>query len=386
MPEIQWFYLDASGVQRGPVPTESIQQSIAVGRLRADSRVWREGFADWRAIADVRELDLPANHASLPPPAPAVVPPPLPAPHATGTAVVYAGFWRRYLALFLDQIILAVPVLLLVVAIAVAIHADADNKAEAAIGPLFYLLMWVASALYYALQESSVHQATFGKRALGIKVTDLRGGRISFGNALGRWFATALSYLTCYIGFFMAGFTERKQALHDMVADTLVVDRWAYTPHPERQKHGLSGCLVAVLVGLLLVLPVTAILAAIAIPQYDQYLVRAKVAGAIASAAPAKLAIAETLSGQAQRGEATHCPSNEEAGLQPAGRYADASIRTLVTGTLQNDHCGIEITLGTNKADLQGKRIWIELDDATNGQWSCTSELPDKFLPINCRG
>jgi uncharacterized RDD family membrane protein YckC/Tfp pilus assembly major pilin PilA len=383
---MQWFYLDASGIQRGPVPTAFVQQSIATGQLRGDSQVWRDGFADWRAIADVRELNLPVNHAALPPPSPAAVPPPVSASHAAGAVVIYAGFWRRYLALFLDQIILAVPVLLLVVVIAVAIHAGADNKADAAIGPLFYLLMWVASAFYYALQESSVHQATFGKRALGIKVTDLQGGRISFGNALGRWFATALSYLTCYIGFFMAGFTERRQALHDMVADTLVVDRWAYTPFPERQKNGLSGCLVAVLVGLLLVLPVTAILAAIAIPQYDQYLVRAKVAGAIASAAPARLAIAETLSGQAQRGEAAHCPDNAEAGLQPAGRYADASIRTLVAGTLQNHHCGVEITLGINKAEMQGKRIWLELEDAANGQWTCTSEIPDKYLPVNCRG
>jgi uncharacterized RDD family membrane protein YckC/Tfp pilus assembly major pilin PilA len=320
--------------------------------------------------------------AALPPSPPA---PPARAPAAT---VIYAGFWRRYLALVLDQIIISVPVLLVVVVIAVvlSVGADADGKAAAAVAPLFYLLMWTASALYYALQESSVHQATLGKRALGIKVTDLRGGRISFGNALGRWFATALSYLTCYIGFFMAGFTERKQALHDMVADTLVVDRWAYTPHPERQKSGLSGCLVAVLIGLLLVVPVTAILAAIAIPQYQQYVVRAKVAGALANAAPAKLAIAETLSAQAQHGQAAHCPDNDEAGLQPAASYADASIRTLVTGTLQNDHCGVEITLGTDTADLQGKRIWLELEDAANGQWTCTSEIPDKYLPVNCRG
>ena len=58
--------------------------------------------------------------------------------------------------------------------------------------------------------------------------------------------ATAsLSYLTLYIGFLMAAFTERKQALHDMVAGTLVVDRWAYTEHPELQRRGLGGCVIA---------------------------------------------------------------------------------------------------------------------------------------------
>ena len=76
---------------------------------------------------------------------------------------------------------------------------------------------------------------------------------MSFAQALGRWFAAELSYLTLYIGFFMAGFTERKQALHDMVAGTLVVDRWAYTAEPERQDRSLSGCGVAVLLVMVLV-------------------------------------------------------------------------------------------------------------------------------------
>lgn len=79
--------------------------------------------------------------------------------------------------------------------------------------------------LYYALMESSVKQATLGKMALGIVVTDLAGNRISFGRATGRYWAKLISALTLLAGFVMAGFTAKKQALHDMIAGCLVVTK-----------------------------------------------------------------------------------------------------------------------------------------------------------------
>ncbi len=77
--------------------------------------------------------------------------------------------------------------------------------------------------LYFALMESSPRQATLGKQALGIMVTDLAGQRISFARATGRFFAKILSGLILWIGYVMAAFTERKQALHDLLASCLVV-------------------------------------------------------------------------------------------------------------------------------------------------------------------
>jgi uncharacterized RDD family membrane protein YckC len=56
----------------------------------------------------------------------------------------------------------------------------------------------------------------------GLKVTDLNGQRISFERATGRHFAKWLSSLILFIGYIMAGFSERKQALHDLLAGTLV--------------------------------------------------------------------------------------------------------------------------------------------------------------------
>jgi uncharacterized RDD family membrane protein YckC len=85
------------------------------------------------------------------------------------------------------------------------------------------LLRIVLHWLYYSLLESSAWQATLGKKALGLEVTDLDGNRIGFGRATGRFFAKFISWIILLIGYIMAGFTEKKQALHDILAGTLVI-------------------------------------------------------------------------------------------------------------------------------------------------------------------
>lgn len=195
---------------------------------------------------------------------------------ADAPKVVPAGFVRRWVALFIDGLLLIIPlvVVVLIVAIPMGMTATQHTRpAEPQVGLvlLFYLLYFVTTALYYTLQESSSYQATLGKRAMGIKVVDNEGNRLTFAHALGRWFSVSLSYLTFYVGFLMAAFTERKRTLHDMVSSTQVVDRYAYTATPELQKESVSGCFVALVIGLFLAVPLTAILAAIGISQYQHY-------------------------------------------------------------------------------------------------------------------
>jgi uncharacterized RDD family membrane protein YckC len=79
--------------------------------------------------------------------------------------------------------------------------------------------------LYFALMESSNKQATLGKMLIGIKVTDLDGNRITFGKATARHFSKIISGVILAVGYIMAGFTQRKQALHDIIAGTLVVKK-----------------------------------------------------------------------------------------------------------------------------------------------------------------
>jgi uncharacterized RDD family membrane protein YckC len=87
------------------------------------------------------------------------------------------------------------------------------------------LVIVVLTWLYYALLESSPHQATIGKLAVGIKVTDENGNRVTLLRASGRHFAKIISAMILMIGFIMAGFTEKKQALHDMIANCLVIKK-----------------------------------------------------------------------------------------------------------------------------------------------------------------
>lgn len=133
---------------------------------------------------------------------------------------------------------------------------------------LGYVCYPLISGLYYVLMESSLQQASLGKLAVGIKVVDVRGGRLGRGHALGRWASHLLCYFTLNIGYLMAAFTERKQGLHDLAASTLVVDRWAYTDRPDLQQKkpgALTWGIVVIGTGLLL-LTVLGMVAAIAIP------------------------------------------------------------------------------------------------------------------------
>jgi uncharacterized RDD family membrane protein YckC len=86
-----------------------------------------------------------------------------------------------------------------------------------------YLVSLVISWLYYALQESGSNQATIGKKAMGLVVTTTNGERISFGQATGRHFGKYISALILFIGYLMVLWDDKKQSLHDKMADTLVI-------------------------------------------------------------------------------------------------------------------------------------------------------------------
>jgi uncharacterized RDD family membrane protein YckC len=158
----------------------------------------------------------------------------------TGTTT-YAGFWRRFVAWLLDGLLLSV------VTLPFTLQFGSDAAAEAARTSAAGTISTVVGWLYYALMESSAKQATVGKMALGIIVTDLEGRRLGFGRATGRYFAKILSALILGIGFLMVAFTARKQGLHDILAGTLVVKGQApsqaqtMTPPPPPPPPPLSS-------------------------------------------------------------------------------------------------------------------------------------------------
>ena len=133
----------------------------------------------------------------------------------------YAGFWTRFLALIIDSVIVQICAGL-VGFMAGAIYGAGGGSAEGA-GVLGFFIGLLGGWFYYALMESSSKQATLGKMAMEIYVTDLDGKRITFAKATGRYFAKILSGLFLLVGYIMAAFTDRKQALHDKLAGTLVL-------------------------------------------------------------------------------------------------------------------------------------------------------------------
>ncbi len=142
----------------------------------------------------------------------------------------YAGVWKRFAAWFIELFVLGIASALVGMPLGMGMGMDTHGHYGYAHGA-GNLLGIVAFWIYFAAMESSSRQATLGKMALGIKVTDLNGNRISFGRATGRYFGKFVSSLIFSIGFIMAAFTRRKQALHDMMAGCLVVNK--FTPAPE---------------------------------------------------------------------------------------------------------------------------------------------------------
>lgn len=148
----------------------------------------------------------------------------------------YAGFWKRLMAAILDVLFVVViggPVSiilgLLLGAATGTIAGMQDNNAflPAFLSAVVFFIVGIfllLRFLYFAIMESSSHQATFGKKLIGIKVTDMYGRRISFWRAALRNLAKLLSSMVYYLGYLMIGFTRKKQGLHDLIAGCLVVE------------------------------------------------------------------------------------------------------------------------------------------------------------------
>lgn len=152
----------------------------------------------------------------------------------------YGGFWRRLFAFFIDLIFILVIDVFAVGAFSFSstlgkVYLVLKGNSVSAVfgsGSMTQILIPVVTAavfllviipwIYYAGLEATKNQATLGKLALRLVVTDMKGRRISFARATLRHFSKILSLLVIGIGFFMIGFTCRKQGLHDIIAGCLV--------------------------------------------------------------------------------------------------------------------------------------------------------------------
>jgi uncharacterized RDD family membrane protein YckC/Tfp pilus assembly protein PilE len=222
-----------------------------------------------------------ATLANAPPVQPAG---PSPTPAETGAPFqgpVYAGFWKRLVASLIDSFILGAFGFVIGLAYGIVVAPPPGE-----VDSTFLLLQFALGVLgfvYFAWFESSSAQATWGKQALGIKVTDEAGERQSFGRALGRNLLKIVSYLVLFVGFLMAGWTRRKQALHDMLSGSLIVNaaalRAGAVEAPGAASRISTGAALGIALASIFVgVFVIGVLAAIAIPQYQDYVTRARLA------------------------------------------------------------------------------------------------------------
>ncbi|MBU0691231.1 RDD family protein [bacterium] len=174
--------------------------------------------------------ELVAKTSTPPPPSVTPVAPPqyqtYAAPSVAIQPVEYAGFWLRFVAYLIDGFLMAV---VFAIIFAVLLGGGFLDFADFVMNSRLILLVNILGNafvwLYFALSHTSKYQATLGKLAVGLAVTDIAHHRISFARATGRHFAKWISAVLLFIGYLMIGFTAKKQGLHDMLADTLVVKR-----------------------------------------------------------------------------------------------------------------------------------------------------------------
>jgi uncharacterized RDD family membrane protein YckC len=394
------------GTARGPVPRVLVEERVEHGLWPDRLMIAEVGSNQWRAFRELSPaapVAPPEEVAEEPDIAtatarPAGYAPTMAADHghnlagvgavdeSAPTAVlpagetVHAGFWRRVAAYFIDSFIVGVAAWIVGIVLVLGVAATGGIAAMFAATMLNYIVMIALYWLYFALQESSAAQATLGKRAFGLKVTDERARRIGFGRATGRFFGKFVSSFILGIGYLLAGFTERKQALHDMMASTFVVFRDVEPGRPlpaTRPPMPWYGWAINILC--LSIVPI-AIAAAIALPAYMDYAARAQAVSGMVAAEAAKTAVATFHAAQ------NRCPdSNEEAGLGPvavAGGYvSDVSIKS---------ECRVVVTFaGTSAVNSELRGQQVELTASTEGGnlvWTCASAgIPDRLLSSICR-
>jgi uncharacterized RDD family membrane protein YckC len=266
------------------------------------------------------------------------------AEQAQGSSGEYGGFLSRALALVADTAIVLLIISALVVALTLAMGAS-GTALGSALGSL-------VGFLYWPLMQASARQATFGKSMMGLKVAGPDGGRISILRSLAREIAKAVLSTFLLIGFLIAAFTARKQALHDFVASTTVVKAG--------ESHALRAIGVAVAGFVLPIVAIPMLLGAAALGTLMEMAGQEKPAAKQVAKAPAKPAV---------KAPAKAAPASKPAAPAPAvaaapGELARGSV--VIPGTFRWD-------IETNQLKPEGSDIWWQHQTATERYLSPTS-------------
>jgi uncharacterized RDD family membrane protein YckC/Tfp pilus assembly protein PilE len=183
-------------------------------------------------------------------------------------AMEYAGFWVRFAALILDRIIIFFLLLIPAIVLAVFFTVIGLSETYSILWQPFFWLFSFAYFIYFTFN----HGATWGKKAVGVKVISSDGRKLSLGQVfLRETLGKIVSALILLIGYIMAGFTEKKRALHDMIADTYVV-------YEQPRKKSDAWIILVIIGGIFALVAIIGILAAIVLVSLNSARNKAKLA------------------------------------------------------------------------------------------------------------
>jgi len=237
---MEWYYAE-NNERRGPVGDAEFNELVRTGRIVPTTQVWREGWPNWAPYSEAGAQTTPDG-----------------APGARcvecggtfaasemiqyeGSSVcanckpiffqkvkegitptgqfVFAGFWIRFVAKFIDGILQQVVVFVANLVLGAVISAAEAPTAFFVVSLTLSMLLSGAYSIFF----TGKYGATLGKMALGLKVVRAGGGAVGYGLAAGRFFAELLSSFTLLIGYIIAAFDDEKRTLHDRICNTRVI-------------------------------------------------------------------------------------------------------------------------------------------------------------------
>ncbi|MEI2432750.1 GYF domain-containing protein [Lysobacter yananisis] len=332
-----WYYHEPSQGRVGPIDADALREHVRAGRVRRDTLVWRAGLSGWLPLQQVEdELGL------------ADAPPPLP-PGAAATPIAAT---QAPLAAATPNAPGAAP-------------APTDSAPAPAAAPAAPAAPASPAATASPVAAPAPQGRADFSAAVAAAETPQPAAQAPIGASAPQPADAAPAQ------------PQRSVSPADY-APAHVARRQQAAPPP---KRGMSGCLIALIVVAVLAIPVLGILAAIALPAYQDYTHRAKLAGVMAEAGSYKLQVAEHYL------EHEGCPNNASPGFRPAADYAGPQLASVEFGRFKDSgQCAIQLELrGFDNRHLDGRKLWLSFDPNSH-EWTCSTDIDKPVLvPQSCR-
>ena len=285
---------------------------------------------------------------------------------------IYAGFWRRFLAAFLDLLVICTGVIFMLIAIAGLIAVSGrDNIVHNDLAMwMFYCAIITFFLAYSVFMESGEQCATFGKRWMGMKVVDLTGNRLTTLRALERLVARVMSHLFLFGGFLIQPFTPRKQTMHDLLAKTIVVQT------DDSRKVSIKATLLVLFIALMV--PLLALFSTAGIPVFQQYIQKVQLEKGMQTGAKVTSAVARFYR---NNGRVPVTISDADAYLGTTSHISAIDINQ------QNGEITLTFSDVERKAIRNKHLLFTPALGADHSiSWTCHSnDIEAQILPLSCK-